>query len=84
MVWYPDPAPWVTYVVATSGGRGTDDLIARIISGDLQAGLSTFGLRPARGEASELPDGLGAPGVALPAPDEAERAALLDAWKDLR
>jgi len=84
VVWYPDPAPWVTYVVGTSGGKGTDDLMAGILSGNLQSRLGALGLRPARGEATELPEALGVPGVALPAPDESERAALLDAWNGLR
>jgi hypothetical protein len=84
VVWSPDPAPWVTYVVATSGGKGTDDLIADLLDGDQQSRLGTFGLRPARGEAAGLPEGLGVPGIALPDLDEAKRAALLDAWNGLR
>ena len=84
VVWYPDPAPWVTYVVATRGGKGTDDLIEGLLGSDLQSKLGTFGLRPARGEASGLPEGLGVPGIALPNLDETQRAALLDAWNGLR
>ncbi len=84
VVWYPDPAPWVTYVLGSSGGKGTDDLIEGILSSDTQARLGTFGLRPSRGNAAGLPDGLGTPGAAMPDLDEAGRAALLDAWNDLR
>ncbi|MDF1595698.1 MAG: substrate-binding domain-containing protein [Acidimicrobiia bacterium] len=84
VVSYPDPAPWVEYVVGTSGGRGTDDLIAGLLSDDLQSRLGAFGLRPARVETSGLADGLGTPGVALPAMDETDRTALLDSWKALR
>jgi hypothetical protein len=84
VVSYPDPAPWVEYVVGTSGGRGTNNLIEELLSDEVQSRLGAFGLRPVRAETTGLADGLGAPGVALPALDEPGRVALLDSWNVLR
>jgi hypothetical protein len=82
-VHYPDPAPWIDFVAAGTG-READATIARLLESDLQARLAPVGLRPATGSSAELPDGLGEAGSEAAPYDEATRAALLEAWEDLR
>lgn len=76
---YPDPQPWVEYRATTTSGAA-DALARALLGGDVQSGLGAFGLRPAAGEASGLPDGLGVPGSSAPAPDAATRATLVEEW----
>jgi hypothetical protein len=81
-VYYPDPGPWVEYVAA---GRGGDAGRAaeRLLTAEVQSRLPALGLRPASGEASGLPEGLGAPGQPLGPLGAEERAALIAAWQGL-
>jgi len=81
-VYYPDPGPWVEYVAA---GRGSDAvrLAERLLTPEVQSRLPVLGLRPASGEATGLPGGLGSPGQPFGPLGSAERDALLAAWQNL-
>ncbi|MFH1330444.1 MAG: substrate-binding domain-containing protein [Actinomycetota bacterium] len=81
-VYYPDPAPWVEYLAAASGGDARR-LAERLLSAEVQSLLAARGLRPASGEATGLPEGLGTPGQPLGPLGPAEREALLAAWQSL-
>lgn len=81
-VYYPDPGPWVEYV-ASARGSEAERLVERLLSGEIQGRLPALGLRPASGEATGLPEGLGTPGQPLAPLDSAARDALLAAWQDL-
>lgn len=78
-VFYLASGPWVEYA-AVAEGRGAGDLLERLQSPELAAVLAGAGLRPPTGEPASMPEGLGAPGEAAPAPDSATRATLLDTW----
>lgn len=82
-VFYPALSPWVEYVAAGEG-RGTQSLIEELSSQDLAEVWSASGVRSAIHQTSGLMEGLGAPGNASPAPDEATRARLLEEWKEVR
>jgi hypothetical protein len=81
-VYYPDPGPWVDYF-AVARGSDAERLVERLLSAELQGRLPALGLRPATGEATGLPSGLGTPGQPFGPLDAAEREALLAAWQDL-
>ena len=81
-VYYPDPGPWVEYVAAARGSAAAR-LAERLLAPEVQSRLPALGLRPASGEASGLPEGLGAPGQPLGPMADAERAALLAAWQQM-
>jgi hypothetical protein len=81
-VYYPDPGPWVDYAAVARGGDA-ERLVERLLSAEIQARLPALGLRPASGEATGLPEGLGTAGQPLAPLDAAERDILLAAWQDL-
>ena len=81
-VYYPDPGPWVEYVAAGRGGDAAR-LAERLLTPEVQSRLPVLGLRPASGEATGLPEGLGSPGQPLEPLGSAERDALLAAWQNL-
>jgi hypothetical protein len=82
-VFYPASGPWVEYAAA---GRGRDSgrIVERLLESEVQRSLGPLGLRPAAGEATGLPDGLGVPGTPAAGPGEAARSELLEAWEGLR
>ena len=62
-VYYPTPAPGGL----RGGGRGeAERLVERLLSAEIQGRLPALGLRPARGEVTGLPEGLGTPGQPSP------------------
>jgi hypothetical protein len=81
-VYYPNPGPWVEYVAAPRGGAA-ERLAERLLGPEVQSALGARGLRPASGEASGLPEGLGTPGEPFAPLEASEREALLAAWQDL-
>ena len=83
VVTYPDPAPWVSYVVAPGGGSDARRTAERLLEPDIASLLGPAGLRPPGGEPGELPEGLGQPGVQSPPLDDATSQGLLDSWRDL-
>ncbi|HEX2368506.1 MAG TPA: hypothetical protein VHM94_04650, partial [Acidimicrobiia bacterium] len=83
VVTYPDPAPWVSYVVAPGEGSDAQRTAERLLEPDIAALLGPAGLRSPSGEPGELPEGLGQPGAQSPPLDDATRQALLDSWSDL-
>ncbi len=83
VVTYPDPAPWVSYVVAPGGGSDARRIAERLLEPEIAALLGPAGLRPPSGEPGELPEGLGQPGEPSPPLDDATRQSLLDSWQDL-
>jgi hypothetical protein len=83
VVTYPDPAPWVSYIVAPGGSSDAQRTAERLLEPDIATLLGPAGLRPPSGEPGELPEGLGQPGEQLPPLDDATRQSLLDSWLDL-
>ena len=82
-VFYPNPAPWVDYVAATTSTRA-ERLVQRLLEEEIQAMLGPLGLRPAAGDPPGLLEGLGIPGTPEAAVGDAEEAVLITAWNDLR
>jgi len=82
-VFYPDPAPWVEYVAAATSDRA-GRLVQRLLEAEVQAMLGPIGLRPVAGDATNLLEGLGAPGTPAVAVGDGAAAALIAAWNDLR
>lgn len=79
---YPEASPWVDYV-ASAEGREAVRLAERLAGPEAAVAMAAAGLRPVAGDATGLPDGLGAPGRRIPSPDETARATLMTRWEDL-
>ncbi len=76
---YPDPGPFIDYVVLASGRKGRE-LADRLLSPDLSAVLGSLGVRPASGAAPSLHEAMGEPGGRLPELTPAEQEALEKTW----
>ena len=82
VVTYPDPAPWVSHIVAPGGSSDARRTAERLLEPDIAPLLGPAGLRPPSGDPVSYPRGSGSQGEPSPL-DDATRQALLDSWQDL-